>query len=287
MNDPKRQTWLELSLDVAGAVQEQVIAELQSLGFHSFWQEAGCVRAYMSEGQWTDTRRRETIAALKPYAAVMAVREKALADENWNRLWEASVEPVGAGRFVIAPGWREIPDALSDHIPIRIDPKMSFGTGHHASTRLVLRLLSRFTGSGAQVLDLGTGTGILAIAAVKLGASNVEACDPHPWSQRNARENFGLNAVDDRISMWDGSLEAVEGRAFDVICANINRTVLADLLPALMKHLAPAGIIIFSGLLAADRTEWLRLMSAAGMTCLAEESEDGWWAVAGTNMHDR
>ena len=287
MNDPKRQPWLELSVDVSGAAQEQVIAELQSLGFGSFWQEAGRVRAYVSEPQWTATRRRETMAALQPYAAVVAVREKAVADENWNRLWEASVEPVGAGRFVIAPGWQEIPDALSDRVPIRIDPKMSFGTGHHASTRLVLRLLPGFIRSGAQVLDLGAGTGILAIAAVKLGASSVEACDPHPWSQRNARENFGLNAVGERIIMRDGSLEAVEGHRFDVICANINRSVLADLLPALKKRLAPAGIIIFSGLLAADRTEWLRLMSAAGMTCLAEESEDGWWAVAGNNTHDR
>ncbi|MFB3130923.1 MAG: 50S ribosomal protein L11 methyltransferase, partial [Rhodothermales bacterium] len=151
--------------------------------------------------------------------------------------------------------------------------------GYHASTRLALRFLPDLVNEGDHVLDAGTGTGILAIAAVKLGAEWAVAFDNDPWSQQNAIENFYLNEVDAKIAFRKGSVDQVPEEPFDLILANINRTALLTMLPVFAQKTKPGGHLVLAGLLQQDRNPMLDAAAGHGLAAVKEDTEGEWWAV--------
>lgn len=178
----------------------------------------------------------------------MSVRE--VADEDWLGNWKKSWQPVEVGRLIIAPPWSDV-RVGGDRIVIRIEPGMAFGTGTHETTRLCLKTIMRFF-KGASFLDVGTGTGILAIAAAKLFPEvRIAACDTDPEAIEIARENARLNGVAERIDFQVGSVDE-SGRepataSADFVCANLTADVISKLLPALIG--ASCGRLVLSGIL--------------------------------------
>jgi ribosomal protein L11 methyltransferase len=167
-----------------------------------------------------------------------------------------------------------------DRVPLIIDPKMSFGTGHHASTRLALTLAPGRVPPGGRVLDVGCGTGVLALGALKLGAARAIGCDIDEWSVPNARECAELNGLASRLDVRLGGLEVVPERDFDLVFANIIRSTLLEILPTLASKTTPGGHVVLAGLLEHERGEMVAAASDVRLALMEEASEDEWWAGA-------
>lgn len=180
----------------------------------------------------------------------LSFRKKEIEAQNWNALWESNFDPVVVDDFVAIRASFHQPVKNVAH-EIVITPKMSFGTGHHATTHLMIRRMRQIDFRNKSVFDFGTGTGILAILAHRLGALQVTANDIDDWSIENARENFESNGAAPIKLLKSDSAEL--GAQFDVILANINRNVLLDNMPALAKQLNKNGLLILSGILEADQ----------------------------------
>jgi ribosomal protein L11 methyltransferase len=199
-------------------------------------------------------------------------------EQNWNEEFERSLEPVRIDdTLTIRQSWSDA-DAASEELVITIDPKMSFGTGHHESTRLIARLLHRESLDGKRVLDIGTGTGILAILAVKMGASPVVAIDNNEWAVANARENLKLNGAGDRVELRLAQLEDLEPSQWDCVVANLHTNLITHLLPELSKRLRMDGCILTSGVVEDDYERLLRAARDCGLECDVEERENEWVA---------
>lgn len=189
--------------------------------------------------------------------------------QNWNAVWESGFEPVVVEGFCTVRADFH-PPATETPYEVVITPKMSFGTGHHATTRLMMEQLRDLPVRDSAVLDFGTGTGVLAILAEKLGAASVLALDNDAWSVENAAENLVTNGSA-RVAVRAGSLEEAYGQEFDLVLANINRHILLRYFPRFAALLRPGGRLVMSGLLLEDRP----LLEAAGV---AEGWEkDGAW----------
>lgn len=202
-----------------------------------------------------------------------------LEQENWNRLWEESIQPIQVSdRICIAPSWHVV-DADPNVIVLTIDPKMSFGTGYHATTRLMLRLLETHIRPDDTVLDVGTGTGVLAIAAIRLGAAHADGVDTDEWSYENAMENAERNGVADRILVAEGSLEAVSG-TYDVILSNITKIDNLQMLPRLDAMLRPGGRILLSGFYRTDTADIHLALEQLRLRVDENKEEDEWAAVS-------
>lgn len=269
-----------VSLYVDSPYQEFLIAELAELDFESFEQEEDHLVAYIPASRWDDVRREYVEAWLAGRGISRPLEERVIQESNWNEQWEETIRPVAVGAFLVKPTWRDVPSEHGERILLEIDPKMSFGTGYHESTRLVLELLSGQVVDGSRVLDAGTGTGILAIAAAKLGAAHVDAFDVDPWSQENAVENVYLNQVVDRVEVFSGPIEAVPPALYDLICANINLNVIMGLLKPFRERLKADGILLVSGVLEEDRDRLVQFACDVGFGLRDEKTEGAWWSAA-------
>jgi ribosomal protein L11 methyltransferase len=194
--------------------------------------------------------RSALLEALRIYnlstTSLIDLKTREVPDRDWLAEWKKEWQPVEVGRFVIAPPWSEIKDAPA-RIVIRIEPGMAFGTGTHETTRLCLKAIEKYF-RGRSFLDVGTGTGILAIAAAKLSSdARVEAVDTDPAAIEIARENARLNQVGNQIDFRGGSVEEQTSSA-DLVCANLTAPVIVELLPALLG--ATCGRLVLSGILA-------------------------------------
>ena len=271
---------IEISLAVPDSLHELLIAELAELDFESFVEGDDSVSAYIRARDWDDVTRETVERWLISHHLDPVFGERVYEPENWNRKWEETVRPVAVGCFLIKPTWADVPPGAEDRILLEIDPKMSFGTGYHESTRLSLTLLPDFVRQGARVLDVGTGTGVLAIAAARLGAGSALAVDVDAWSYTNAMENVYLNGVAEIVTVASGSLELIPPDSrFDLILANINRSVLIEMLPEFQKRLAPGGHAILAGILTTDREILLRNAAHWALRPVREAEEGMWWAV--------
>lgn len=245
-------TYVKCTIHVPDPYQEFLIADLMDLDFYGFEQFDDKLVAYIDRQRFDDTNRETLEQLLVNIPEQNGFEIEEIEEENWNSRWEKGILPISAGAFFIRPTWnRSEPDG--DQIVIEIDPKMSFGTGFHETTRLMLSKLSELDMQNKNVLDAGTGTGILAIAACKLGASGVFAFDIDPWSIRNAEENFALNNVSGKIQLREGGEELLEEhQTYHLIMANVNRNVLLQMLPVFEKMVTGDGSVLLSGLLNED-----------------------------------
>ncbi len=267
-----------LVIQVEEDLQEYLIAELTDLDFEGFEQEEHVLRAFVPAARWNEVAREQIEQWLVAHGIDAPVREEVIEPQNWNRQWEETIRPIAVGRFLVKPTWAERPPGLGDRILLEIDPKMSFGTGYHESTRLVLRFLPDVVQAGDRVMDAGTGTGILAIAAVKLGAAAAIAFDIDEWAQENAVENVYLNEAAGRVTFREGSLDVVPETGFDVIIANIHLSVLVEMLPAFAEKARPGGRLVMAGLLRTDRERITEAAAASGFALVGEDVENEWWA---------
>jgi ribosomal protein L11 methyltransferase len=200
---------------------------------------------------------------------------------DWSTRWREGLGPRRFGRLTVVPSWVEPPDTQGDPVVV-LDPESAFGSGEHGSTRAALTLLERYVRPAHRVLDLGSGSGILAIAAVKLGAASAVGIesDPeaNPIAWRNAERNSAVGAVQ-FVEGDAGDLAPLLGPA-DIVVSNILRTVNTALLPAIMSAVRPEGLALFSGMEASEAAVFRPALAAAGWRARDETLDAGWWAVA-------
>ena len=283
------------------------------LGSHGFQETDAHLLCYFDktalDKQQLDRLKHDVKELLKTISANAEVRLREFEEENWNSEWEKTIQPIEVGqKFVIKPSWSSY-ENKENRIVIQIDPKMSFGTGYHETTRLVLRLLERYlvknstpqppslgfqekgvsrpqAGRGmSSVLDVGTGTGILAIAAIKLGAKSALGVDIDDWSIENANENIVANGVEQQIKISDLPITSISGQIFDAITANLTLNTNLELLPVFHRLLAPNGMVFLSGLLESDREAILRGLVSERFRITEELRENEWIAVAATKAN--
>ena len=267
---------VRLTIPAPPEAHEALVADLADWGFDAFEEADGAVVAYAPAARWDGPTRE----ALGRRLGGAGWDEEVVADQDWNATWEASLRPVVAGPFVIAPSWADTEPGHAGLRRLTIDPKMAFGTGYHESTRLVLRLLPGVVRPGARVLDVGTGTGVLALAALAVGASSALGVDVDPWSVTNGTENATLNGMDDRFEVREGSLDVVPETGFDLVVANIIRSVLVPMLPDLRAKAVPGAPVVLAGLLKTERDAVLEAAGGAGLALEHEASENEWWACS-------
>ena len=207
------------------------------------------------------------------------VEENILEEKNWNEEWERSINVIEVSdKIVIKPTFRNY-DEKPGQIIISIDPKMSFGTGEHQTTKLMLRLIEKYVKPGMKVLDVGSGTGVLAIAAVRLGAGSAVAVDNDDWCLQNGKENIDLNNVADNIDVRLGIVQDVPEKDFHLILANIQKNVLMEISGELKNRLAENGILILSGLLLSDENDIKEGYQNLGLKMIDKQQMGEWIAV--------
>ncbi|PAU95543.1 50S ribosomal protein L11 methyltransferase [Aliifodinibius salipaludis] len=253
--------YLKLVIQIAEKYQEPLIAELFDMDFDGFEQRDDQIITYIQKEHFgiSDRERIDTLLAAYPGDGFIE-SEEVVADQNWNKQWEETIKAQTVGNFFIRPTWSQesVPE---NKILLEIDPKMSFGTGYHETTRLILNLLPDVIADNDFVIDAGTGTGILSIAVIKLGARHTFAFDIDEWSISNTKENILLNEVDKDIDVVKGSSEVIstENKA-DVILANIERNTILEIFSDLDASLKKGGTLVLSGLLEKDKSSILSVL---------------------------
>lgn len=236
---------LQVTIAVTDPEQQEIlIALLTGLGYEGFEQQEDALLAFLPEAGF-DAAALETLC--KPLD--LAYTTVLIPEKNWNEEWEKNFTPVRVGEFcaVRAHFHQPIPGVSHELV---ITPKMSFGTGHHATTYMMMQAMQNLDLPGKTVLDFGTGTGVLAILAEKLGAAGVLAIDMDDWSVENAQENITENRCIN-ISIQKSDCLPTNGR-FDIILANINKHVLLREMAGMEQQLKAGGVILMSGLLRED-----------------------------------
>jgi len=207
------------------------------------------------------------------------LEENIIEDKNWNEEWEKNVSVTEVSdKIVIKPSFREY-KKKPGQIVITIDPKMSFGTGSHQSTKLALQLLEKYVRQGIKVLDIGSGTGILSIAAVKLGASHAAAIDNDEWCYKNGIENCLLNDINTNVEVLQGEIKSITENDFDLILANIQKNVLIDIAEEIRNRIKKGGLIILSGLLFTDEEDILSKYLSLQFKMVEKKQMDEWIAL--------
>lgn len=237
--------WLELSFAIADENTADLLADaLSDIGFNSFETTDGMLRAYVDEDSF-DRRMVEQVLQAPFFKTVEWTSTQPMPEKNWNEVWESNYEPVVINQQcrVRAP-FHQPDDTFA--FDLIIEPRMSFGTAHHETTSLVMQLMFRYSPAGRKVLDMGCGTAILAILAMKMNATSAVAIDNDEWAFSNAIDNVAINNVS-RVSVELGDARNLSCRTFDYILANINRNILLADMRLYADSLLSSGYLIISG----------------------------------------
>lgn len=194
--------------------------------------------------------------------------------EDWETSWKAYYHALNIGtRLAVMPSWEQV---VTDRVKILLDPGMTFGTGTHETTALCLETLDECVKGGERVLDIGTGSGILAIAALKLGAADAEGVDIDPLCVRTAGENAALNGIDSHFKVLIGDLSDQASGKYDIICANIVANAIKMLVPCVPPLLAQNGIFVASGIISERAEEVIAAIEATGLAVVQTNEKNGW-----------
>ncbi len=272
--------YFELAFDLDADLHELCIALLAGEGVESFLEEDHQLLAYLPEAEWNPAKEQairamlqERLGRVPDYQAVF------IADRNWNEEWEATLEPIEISDRLLIVQKNKGTHGKPGQIVIEINPKMSFGTGYHATTRLMLRQMEHIELTDKKIMDIGTGTGVLAIAARKLGNNlPILAFDNNSWAAENAAENIEENnAPDIHIKLLDAEEDMIANlkEGYDLILANINKNVIDRILPAIRKY-APFAPVLLSGVLVYDEPWLKKLGKQLGYEMVRTIYEDEW-----------
>ena len=269
--------YIELTIPVANAEQAEILtAWLADYPFDSFTTERTALKAYIPQQQLADCK--EDVDALLAEQGIEGARYVSIETQNWNALWESNFEPVDVdGRIYIRAPFHTKPEG--DALDVVIMPKMSFGTGHHATTHLMSATLADLDVRGLNGLDMGSGTGVLAIIAAMQGAAHLDAVDIDEWADENCRENIVTNGVAEHITPILGDVSAIQGRTYDFILANINRNILLADMPHYAATLKAGGTLLMSGILESDIDSITARAEELGMRRVEVRLRNGWAMV--------
>ena len=280
--------WLEVSVTVDNEAAEAVAEVLSRYAYHGVVIETGpegwgtepvVVRAYLRTDDHLRANKRRVEEALWHLGQIWPIPNptfRPVAEADWEEAWKEQLRVLHIGqRVVIRPSWLDYTPAPED-IVIDLDPGMAFGTGLHPTTQLCLEALEERVQPDAEVLDLGTGSGILAIAAAKLGARSVKAVDNDPVAVKTARENAAINNVQEVVCVAEGSLEDVSGD-YDLVVVNILARVIAEMLrEGLETRVRPGGKLVAAGIIA-DQEATVTEALEQGSLALVERRQRGDW----------
>lgn len=264
---------IQVSVSAPDSLIEPVIALLAEVGYVAFEETASGVEAFIGEPVFDSEVLVEALSVLQG----ISYEKTVIPPKNWNAEWEANFQPVRIGQFCqIIPSFL-VPAPEFTHT-VLIEPKMAFGTGHHETTRLMVKQLEQLEVQSQEVLDMGCGTGILGILSLKMGAKTCLGIDIDPWSIENSRENGSLNAMTE-LHIQQGGAESIPDLLFDLILANINRNVLLQDIPRYAAHLRTGGNLILSGFYTHDEADLKAVCTAAGLVPKTQMIENDWCSL--------
>lgn len=269
--------YIEVKIELVEEFQDIVVAELSLFPFDTFTNEENHLLAYIP----LDEYKEEYLLEIKDkYAELFdfPYEVNEMEDKNWNEEWEKNFDPVFIDdQCVIKAHFHKIEKKYP--YEILITPKMSFGTGHHATTELMIRYLLELDITDKKVMDAGTGTGVLAIMASIKKAKETVAFDIDDWSFENAKENIGLNSCNN-VSMQQGTVESVNiNGTFDIILANINKNVLLKEIEIYSQYLLENGYLVLSGFYQNDIQDLVSVAQENGLVYVSEKVKDNWSSV--------
>lgn len=272
--------YIELTFTLAPELTEPCLGLLSGEGIEYFQEEENRLFAYLPEEEWSEEKKERIMSILAAsFGSVPAFSVKRMADRNWNAEWEAHLQPIEISDRILIVQKNKDRQPKPGQTVIEINPKMSFGTGYHATTRLMLRQIEAIDLENKRILDIGTGTGVLAIACRKLGNNQqILAVDNNDWAVENARENVRENRAENiRIEMLDAEddLETILAGHYDLILANISRNVIDRILPAI-KNTAPESPVLLSGIMIYDEPWLKKLLDGLGYNIVKTLYEDEW-----------
>jgi ribosomal protein L11 methyltransferase len=254
---------------------------LWELNIDGINEEVNCLKVFAQDENVTINAIENELLHLKENNLLreFSVQENFIVEKNWNEEWEKSREVVRVSdRIVIKPTFKEY-TAKPNEIVLTLDPKMSFGTGDHQTTKICLIFVEKYLKPGMKVLDAGSGTAIIGIAAAKLGAEKVIAFDIDEWCYDNGIENTLLNNVNAKVAIQKCELKDIQEKDFDLIIANIQKNILLELADGFRERLKPNGILLLSGLLEMDREAISSKYSSLGFSELDFMQMDDWIGV--------
>lgn len=266
--------WVSLHIDAPeGAVRERVVGMLVDGGAAAVQELGAELLTHLQEGAALD----DLCDSLERTGA--RVRQTALGEVDWSTRWVTRVGVQRVGRIAVAPPWMS-DDVADAEIPVLIEPAMAFGTGEHETTRGVLALMQSLVEPGALVADLGAGSGVLAIAAAKLGAARVVAIEMDPDAIGNAMENVERNGVAAQVTVLQGDAAALLPLVAPVslVLANIISSVVIELSPVMHRALPSGGRAVISGILVSEREHLLSSLAVDGWVLESELREGEWWS---------
>ena len=250
-------------------------------GFETFEETATGLKGYVQQSLFNEDTLRECINdfPIEGISIIYNVREAE--DRDWNEQWEQEgFEPIQVmgddGKVMVIHDGRHLPEVNSE-ISIEIDAKLAFGTGTHETTRMICKEIIQYA-SESRVLDCGTGTGILSIAALKLGATEAIGYDIDEWSVDNARHNAVINRVDDRFTSLLGEASVIDtiGGEFDLVLANINRNILLADMPRFVSKMHQGSLLILSGFYTADSPLLIEKAQSLGLSLKSQNQDQNW-----------
>jgi ribosomal protein L11 methyltransferase len=277
--------WLVVTIEAPSERDNEALsAGLLALGGSAVQEDGAQLTTYVEAPADIDAWVERARSVLRDAAgADVALEWQWQENEDWSETWKRGLKPRRVGKsFIVTPSWAT-PELRADDRVIVIDPEMAFGTGEHGTTRGALRFIEQVVKPGDRVIDVGTGSAILAIGAAMLGAAHVIGVDNDADAILNARDNIVRNGTPD-IMLEEGFVDeaylraAGEG-AFDVVVANVLSGVLKPLLASFHASLVPGGYVILGGILEEEADEMMDALAAAGFEVLGEDLENEWWGV--------
>jgi len=269
--------YIELKVQVKPSdqqVNEVLIAQLAEVGFESFTEDDNGLNAYIKAVDYSDEIKEKLKEFIIPEGTQISYQINKIKDQNWNAQWESNFEPIIVdNRCLVRASFHK--DSPKLDYEIIIDPKMAFGTGHHQTTYLMIEAILNDDFKDKVVLDMGCGTGVLAILAEMKDAKAITAIDIDEWAYRNTIENIKINGCK-RIKPLCGDVRLIAGKKFDVILANINRNILLSDITHYTESMIKNGKLILSGILKVDIEIITQNAISSGLTHLSTSTRDEW-----------
>ena len=254
---------------------EILVAQLSNLGFEGFIEKSDGIEAYIMDKYYKESLLEE-VQILRNTKFSIKFSFKKVEPINWNSKWESSYDPVIVNNKCIVKA--PFHQTFGYDYEIIIHPKMSFGTGHHETTNMMIQLILDTQLLNKSVLDVGCGTAILSILAEKRGAQSIHAVDIDEWSYENSLENIKLNKCK-KINIFKGDIFLVKHKKFDVIMANINRNILLEQIPQYVSCLNDDGFLFLSGFFEDDISKFKLKIASLNLTLCSKISKNGWVAI--------